>query len=149
MDFHHLIFHIIYTGKMKYFKLNWYLTFIIIFNISCNVSMKITQIKELKIYEKFQAGGSTSSIRNSFSNLNFSDTIPSNTVSISIAKFENSIFNCKKIRRHIQQKLGPVSFGGEFLDNTNKNHLFVYFKQSKLLIDFTENKEYWLKNNLF
>lgn len=114
----------------------------------CVMPLKIDSIQTIKLYNKFITNGSTNNIRNAFDfpEKNNIDTSISSVYRIEKSRLENSL-EIAKVKKHRQQKLGGLTFAGEFYVN-GKKHFFAYFHSSKLVVDFTENKNYWLKDSL-
>ncbi|MBC7937733.1 MAG: hypothetical protein H7Y86_20480 [Rhizobacter sp.] len=58
----------------------------------------------------------------------------------------NDLLKSAKQRRYIQQKWSGITAAGEFYTGVSNKHYFAYFEKTGLLIDFTDNINYWLKS---
>ncbi len=119
-----------------------------VFFFGCSLPISIGKLKTILLYKNFLKQGSTNNTRNAF------DFPQNNNVDKSInSKYfvDNQIFEnlikTAKVKKHSQQKLARITVAGEFIEN-NKKHYFVYFKSARLIIDFSEMKNYWLKDSL-
>ena len=131
--------------KIIYFLSALYLAF-----ISCTPIIKVQNINKVYVYNKFLLNGSTNNILNAFvfPNERKIDTSQNDKINLDIGSLSKSLENSNRPKRHHQQKLGGTTFAGEFYDNLNKKHFFVYYEEPKLLIDFTDKIQYWLKDKL-
>ena len=125
---------------------------IIIFS-NCMGPREQGKIEKLAVYKSFIRGGTTVRIINAFSYpVNYSHirkkdgSLLVDTTNINIgtnmflAEF-SEILSTSKRSRHFQQKIAGENIAGEFWLNSNR-HFFIFFYSSRLLIDFTDRKEY-------
>lgn len=131
-------------------KLTYFLTVLCTAIFSCSPVLKIKNINKVYVYNKFLLNGSTNNILNAFE---FPierkiDTSLNHKINIDVRHLSELLEHSKRAKRHHQQKLGGATFAGELYDNLNKKHFFVYYEEAKLLIDFTDKIEYWLKEKL-
>lgn len=127
----------------------YYTTITSLLFFSCSPILQSPSITKVVTYNKFLINGSTGGIIYAFNfpNERKIDTSQSNLIKFHTQYFE-TVLKGSRIKRHHQQKLGGATLAGEFYDNLNKKHFFVYYEYSKLLIDFTDKIEYWLKDKL-
>ncbi|MDJ1497335.1 hypothetical protein QNI19_30635 [Cytophagaceae bacterium DM2B3-1] len=104
-------------------------------------------VASLKIYNNFLKAGTTSNISNAFqSSTHPIDTSESTKYTLMVVDLENGL-NTAKVRKLYPQKLGGITFAGEFFADGQK-HNFIYFESTSLFIDFTSKKKFWLKDKL-
>ncbi len=116
--------------------------------LGCKNLSKIHKVDNIIIYKEFPENGTTNYISFAFKYPQKSkvNTSVNDTVVIQPETLEN-LLNNAKARKHFQQKLGGVTFAGEFYEQSKK-HYFVYFKSVNLIIDFTDRINYFLKQEL-
>jgi len=116
--------------------------------LSCASIVSVNRVEELYIYNRFLRGGTTNNISNAFLTPfeYFVDTSISRQYHVKKEDLGNSLNNAK-VRKHFQQKNAGITFAGEFMEQ-GKKHYFAYFDEVNLIIDFTEKKNYWLKEKL-
>ncbi len=113
----------------------------------CTSFAKDFNISHIRVYNKFLRNGYTANICNAFSSPKENNIDTSTGAIVITPKDLNDALKAASVKRHFQRKFGGITLGGEFIEN-NRMHYFVYFEESDLLIDFTDNKEYKLKSKI-
>lgn len=104
-------------------------------------------ISHVKVFNKFLKNGSTARIRTAFSSPKENNIDTSTSILVIAAEDLHDVLKKAVVKKHFQKKLGGITLGGEFVEN-NRTHFFVYIESSRLLIDFTENINYWLTDKI-
>lgn len=113
--------------------------------MSNNVSsQQLVTDKDIKMYKSFLKAGTTMGLLAAFLHPEKWKSVVDTTLAENISKETTNhiieLFNSKDVRKHHQQKIGGVLFGGEVMYGGQK-HYFI-FCEGNILIDLTARLTY-------